>query len=318
MMKKLALIFAFFLLVSSIAFGMEKPPEVRVMALSGNSGLAMVGLMEQAAVQPGFFKYSILKSPDLLMAKLVAGEADIATLPVNQAAILYNKGVDVQIPAIIGWGVMYIVGNDTGIKSWKDLKGKEIYLVAKGAVPDLLFRYLAAQNGLNPDRDLKLNYIASPVELAQLTASGKASLATLPEPWVTQVLLRSPQTKVVLDFQAEWSRVEKQRNTYPQTCLVVTKKFAREQPERLKQFLKGLEKSIAWLNRNPGTGGVLAEKYVKIPAAAVEKGIVRCNLRYKPARQVKEEVGRFLERLGEVAPDAIGGKLPDAGFYYQP
>jgi NitT/TauT family transport system substrate-binding protein len=318
MIKKLSLIFAIFLLVSSIALGIEKSSEVRVMALSGNSGLAMVNLMERAAAQAGLFKYSVLKSPDLLMAKLVAGEADIAALPVNQAAILYNKGVDVRIPAIIGWGVMYIVGNDTGIKSWKDLKGKEIYLVAKGAVPDLLFRYLAAKNGLNPDRDLKINYIASPVELAQLAASGKASLATLPEPWVTQVLLRSPHSKVVLDFQTEWSRVEKQRTTYPQTCLVVSGKFAREQPERLKQFLKDMDKSIAWLNRNPESGGILAEKYVQIPAAAVEKGIARCNLSYKPARKVKDEVGRFLERLAEVAPEAIGGKLPDAGFYYQP
>jgi NitT/TauT family transport system substrate-binding protein len=318
MMKKLALIFAISLLISSIALGTEKNPEVRVMALAGNSGLAMVSLMEKAAAQTRIFKYSVLKSPDLLMAKLVAGEADIAALPVNQAAILYNKGINVQIPAIIGWGVMYIVGNDTGIKSWKDLKGKEIYLVAKGAVPDLLFRYLAVKNGLNPERDLKLNYIASPVELAQLAAAGRASLATLPEPWVTQVLLRSPQSKVILDFQTEWSRVEKQRTTYPQTCLVVTKKFAREQPARFKQFLKDLENSIDWLNSNPEAGGILAEKYVQIPAAAVEKGIVRCNLSYKPARKVKEEVGRFLERLGEVAPGAIGGKVPDAGFYYQP
>jgi NitT/TauT family transport system substrate-binding protein len=237
---------------------------------------------------------------------------------VNQAAILYNKGIKLQIPAVIGWGVLYVVGNDAAIRTWKDLKGKEIYLVAKGAVPDLLFRYLVTKNGLNPDRDLKLNYIASPVELAQLTATGKVALATLPEPWVTQVLLRSPRSKVVLDFQTEWSRVEKRRATYPQTCLVVSGKFAREQPKLLRQFLKDLEKSIAWLNKNPQAGGLQAEKHVQIPAVAVEKGIARCNLDYKPARKVKKEVGRFLEKLSEVAPDAIGGKLPDAGFYYQP
>jgi NitT/TauT family transport system substrate-binding protein len=318
MMKKLCLIIIVSLLIASGAFGMEKNRDIQVMALSGNSGMAMVNLIGKAAVGNGPFKYTVLKSPDLLMAKLVAGEADVAAIPINQAAILYNKGVDIQISAIIGWGVMYVVGNDSAIKTWKDLMGKEIYLVAKGAVPDLLFRYLATRNGLNPERDLKLNYVASPVELAQLTASGKAALATLPEPWVTQVLLHSPQLKVVLNFQTEWSRVERQRTTYPQTCLVVSKKFLREQPKLFKQFLKDMEGSIRWMNQNPAAGGVLAEKYVQIPAAAVEKGIIRCNLSYKPAFKVKGEVRRFLERLGEITPDAIGGKLPDAGFYYQP
>jgi hypothetical protein len=78
MTKKFCLLIVIFLLISTVALGMEKPGQVRVMALSGNSGLAMVSLMEQAAVQSGLFKYTVLKSPDLLMAKLVAGEADIA------------------------------------------------------------------------------------------------------------------------------------------------------------------------------------------------------------------------------------------------
>jgi NitT/TauT family transport system substrate-binding protein len=304
--------------LAAVVRGAEKPKAIRVMALSGNSGLAMVKLFEANTAAKLKVDYTILKSADLMMAKVVAGEADIAALPLNQAAILYNKGVNIQLTTVIGWGVMYIVGNDPAIRTWKDLKGKEIALPAKGAVPDLLFRYLVTKNGLNPDQDLKLNYVASPVELAQLTAAGKVGLAALPEPWVTEVLIRAPQLKVVLDYQSEWSRLEKQKATYPQTCIVVSRKLIKEQPQGVKRFLNDLRRSIDWLNKNPEQGGALAEKYVQIAAPAVQKGLPRCNLAYQPVRKVQAAVRQFLLRLSEIAPAAIGGKLPDDGFYYQP
>lgn len=317
-MKKLAVLILIGLIGVSAGFAAEKPRQIQVMALSGTTGLAMTQLIDAAAGGAGNFNYTILKNPDLLLAKLIAGEADIAALPVNQAAILYNKGVAIGVPAIIGWGVLYIVGDDPDVRNWKDLKNKEINLVAKGAVPDILFRYLAGKNGLNPDRDLKISYTSSPVEAAQLAAVGKVSLVTLPEPWVTEVLMRSPRMKVLLDFQTEWSRVERLKATYPQTCLVVSRKLLTEQPGLVKKFLRELEQSIGWLNKHPETGGVLAEKYVQISAAAVVGGIKRCNIRYQPIRKVQQEVQHFLKRLSEVVPAAIGGSLPDEGFYCQP
>jgi NitT/TauT family transport system substrate-binding protein len=318
MMKKVWWVCLISLCFASAALGMEKPKKVEVMALSGTSGLAMVKLFAENSTADTRINYTVLKSPDLLMAKLVAGEADLAALPINQAAILYNKGVAIQVAAVIGWGVLYIVGNDPTIKTWKDLKGKELYLAAKGAVPDLLFRYLATQNGLHPDQDLKLNYIASPVELAKMTAAGKVTLATLPEPWVTEVLTRAPQLKVVLDYQSEWSRLEKQKATYPQTCVVVSRKLLKGQPLVVKRFLKDLQRSMNWLQRHPEQGGILAEKYVQISATAVQKGLPRCNLNYQSARRVRPAVQQFLRRLNAITPAAIGGKLPDDGFYYRP
>ncbi|HYH04122.1 MAG TPA: ABC transporter substrate-binding protein, partial [Bacillota bacterium] len=174
-MKKLILLILIGLVGVSVSIAAEKPRQIQVMALSGTTGLAMTKLIDEAASGESRFNYTILKNPDLLMAKLIAGEADIAALPVNQAAILYNKGVAIGVPAIIGWGVLYIVGDDPALRKWKDLKNREINLVAKGAVPDLLFRYLVQKNGLNPDRDLKISYTTSPVEAAQLTAVGKVT-----------------------------------------------------------------------------------------------------------------------------------------------
>jgi NitT/TauT family transport system substrate-binding protein len=313
-MKKILLsmlLLAFFIPTISMAESLDK---IRVSALAGNVGLAMVKMMDR----PTNFSFEIFKTPDLAVGKLIAGETDIAGLPTSTAAVMYNKGVGIQVAAIIGWGVMYIVSNDSTIKKWTDLKGKEIYVSAKGAISDILLRYLITKNGLNPEQDVQIQYIASSVEIAQLVASGKVTLAAMPEPWVTEVLEKNPQLKVVLDYQKEWQRVEKQGVTYPQTCIVVRKKFAEEHPVALRNFLKELDKSIQWVNQNPKDAGVLAEKYVQIAPIAVEKGLVRTNLKYNEAFKVRPEIDRFLQRLVEFAPESVGGKVPDEGFYNQP
>ncbi|HPT86742.1 MAG TPA: ABC transporter substrate-binding protein [Bacillota bacterium] len=305
------------LLAGSLQLGAENA-SVRVLALSGNTGLAMVRMMEQPVIDGVNYQFQVYKSPDQLIGKLVTGEADIAALPSNTAAILYNRGTGVQISSIIGWGVLYVTGQDRNIKQWTDLKGKEVFIGGKGAVPDLLFQYLCQKNGLKPDADIRISYIASPAELAQLVIAGKAPLAVIPEPWVTEVLERSPQTRVLLDFQKEWGRIEKTQPLYPQTCVVVRKQFAKEYPERVKAFSRELAQSIIWLERNPVKGGVLAEKYVSLSPVSVEKGLERCNLKYSDAYAVRKEVQMFLSRLYEVMPQAVGGKLPDEDFYYRP
>lgn len=296
--------------------GADGPP-VRVAGLSGVSGLAMVKLIDEPTLDGRAITHSIFKSPDLLVGKLITGEVDIAALPINTATILYNKGVPIQIASVIGWGVMYLIG-DVKVKDWADLKGRTVLAPAKGAVPDLLFRYLLAKNGLNPDMDLSIQYVGSPVELAQLTAGGTAQLAVLPEPWVTQVMEKNQKVQVLLDFQQEWQRVEDQGQTYPQTCIVIHRKFADANREFIRSYLRKLEDAMEWLNVNPKSAGVLAEKHVQISANAVEEGLARCNLRFVNAINARPEINGFLVRLSELAPNAIGGKLPDEEFYYQP
>ena len=317
-MKKLfALLFLFVLLIPSFAFG-DSPQNIRVATLSGTTGLAMVKLMEKPSIGGVPVTFDVYNNPNLVMAKLIAGEVDIAGLPTNMAAILYNKGVGIQLGAIVGWGVMYVVSSDPAIKKWSDLKGKEVYVASKGAISDILFQYLVTKNGLNPGVDLKIQYIASAVEIAQLAASGKITTAAMPEPWVTETLEKNPNLKIALNYQKEWQRIEKKGLTYPQTCIVVSKKFATEHKEILNKFLKELQSSIGWIKRYPSEGGALAEKYIQIPAIDIVKGLSRCNLKYTDAVKVRTETDQFIQKLLEFYPDAVGGKAPDETFYYQP
>ncbi|NLM37654.1 MAG: ABC transporter substrate-binding protein [Firmicutes bacterium] len=292
---------------------------INVMVLSGTTGLSLAKLLEeQPAIAPGVtFNYTVIKSPDQMSAKIIAGEADIAAVPTNQAAILYNRGIPVQLAAITNWGVMYIVGHDTTIATWADLKGKAIGITGKGSTPDLLFRYFLEANGIDPERDVQIQYYASPAELTQLVIAGKVRLATLPEPWITEALARNADLSVLLDYQKEWVRLEKRDVSYPQSALVVSSRLAKEKPAVVRAFLKAAADSSAWVVNNPSAAGRLAEKHLFISAVAATEAIPRCNLRFDEASQVQAEIEYFLVKLHSFEPQSIGGKLPDEGFYWQ-
>ncbi len=320
-MRKRSLL-AFFLvgllLLSNTLMAREETT-VEVMVLSGVTGLSFLPLLEEKPViEPGIkINYTVISSPDQMRAKIISGEADIATVPTNLAAILYNNGIPVQLAAITNWGVMYVVEQGSRINSWTDLRGKTIGVTGKGSTPDILFRYFLTAHGLDPERDVQIQYYPTPVELAHLAIAGKVEIATLPEPWVTEVMSRNPGFRVCLDYQEEWERLEQRKESYAQSALVVQTALAQKHPDFLRKFLQQAEAANNWVVKNPAAAGELAKTHIMISDAAASAAIPRCNLRFKEAATVKAEVEYYLAKLLSFQPQSIGGKLPDEGFYLQ-
>lgn len=293
---------------------------VRVAALKGPTAVGMVKLFEDkpALGQNIAASYQVVESPDLLMARLASGEVDLATLPTNLAAILYNKGMPYQLAAISSWGVNYVVSNGVVVNSLADLKGKKVYVFGKGTTPDVVLRYVLSRNGIDAAKDVELDYTLGQVELAQSLIAGRVSLAVLPEPWVTQALKGNPKVKMVVDLQEEWQKVQGDRIPLPQTCLVVKKDLAQKQPEAVGAFLEAYAASLDWVNRNPAAAGALVQKHgIGMKAAVAEAAIPRCNFRYEDAAGSREAVNSYLQVLFNFSPQTVGGKLPDNAFYYQ-
>ena len=293
---------------------------VDVGVLRGPSGISMIKMINDNPVLGEGVKvnYSIEQSTDVLSSKLLSGEIELATIPANMAATLYNKGVPYQLAGMNTWGVMYVVSNGKAINSWADLKGQTIGAVSKGASSNVVFKYLLSQNGLNPDKDVTLNYSPSPVELAQLVMAGKTSVAVLPEPWVSVVQSKNPQIKIVLDLQNEWAKIQGSDIPFAQTCLVVNKEFAAQHPQVTEKFLDEYAKSIDWVNKNPQQAADLVKNTdIGIPADVAAAAIPRCNLKYVSSQESKAAVDKYLQVLLQFSPETVGGKVPDDKFYYQ-
>ncbi|GAB6181660.1 ABC transporter substrate-binding protein [Desulfotomaculum defluvii] len=260
-------------------------------------------------VQIEFIPY---KTVEEATARVVKGEADLTILPVNTAAKLYNKGIDISLDNVTTWGILYLVSTENGISQWQDLKGKEVYVGAQGASPDIITRYLMEKNNIS-STDVTIKYGNSP-EIAQMLIQGMVKTAVLPEPMVTQVLNKNKSVQIILDFQREWQQAEN-NSSLPQTGMVVQNKFVKEYPTALNTIRKAYKEALEQTVNDPASASSLVEEKLNIPGPVFIKSMERTNLKFVTADNAKTDVGNYLDKLLDFSPDMVGGKLPDENFY---
>ncbi|MHB8125446.1 MAG: ABC transporter substrate-binding protein [Desulfitobacteriaceae bacterium] len=324
MRKTLVLIVGIFLVLFTVAGCMpEQNSEKVTVNIAGLQGPTSIGMIKMIEDNPSFGqnvegKYLVAQSPEIMVSKLLAKEVDFATIPINLAAKIYNNGVDYKFAAMSTWGVLYVVGSETGIKEWKDLKGKTINSIGKGTTPDFVFRYLLKKNGLDPEKDVKIDYSMEQVELAEAVIADMVKLALLPEPFVTMTMTNNKDIAIVLNLQDEWYKTTDGKIPFAQSGLVVRGEFAQKHPDIVAIVLEEYKKSIDWVNNNPSEAGILVEKHkIGMKAKIAELAIPRCNQSYKDAQTSKEAVNAYLKVIYDFSAKDIGGKLPDEKFYYK-
>lgn len=296
-----------------------KPDTIRVAALNGPTGMGMVKLMEDAESNNAVnYEFSTYGAPDELLGKVINGEVDIAALPTNMASVIYNKTEgQIQLAAINTLGVLYVLEEGDEINSIADLKGKKINVSGKGATPDYIIQYLLKENGIDPEKDIELDFSMQHADLAAAVASGDAKIALLPQPHVTSALLKNENVRIALDITEEWEEVLGDNNPLPMGCIVVQKEFAKSYPKALEDFLTQYENSVKWVNENHEEAGQLIEKHGILPNAKLaEKAIPKCNIVFLDGQKSQSPMDEFLKVLFELNPASVGGELPGEDFYY--
>lgn len=292
--------------------------KIKVAVFKGPSGMAAAKLLGDN-FQPGFgvgIEYVILSSPLEAVAKMTSGEVDAVFLPVNMAAKLYSKGPGFKLAAVSGLGSLFMVSSDNSITTWKDLKGKSIYLTGKGATPDYLLRYLLLKNNLDPEIDVKLDFSAQAPQIAQLILADRAETAFIPQPFVLQIEMKSEKAKTVLDPQKELLRIRGGEQAFPFTAFVISPRLHEDRPEAAAALTEALGESINWTLNNPEKASLIIEEYGIMSAAIAEKAIPVSGIEYIPAPQARESIEDFLTMMLNLDPVSIGGSLPDEGFYF--
>ena len=293
---------------------------VNIATLKGPTGIGMVNLMELAkeGEAPDNYSFTLAGAADEITGKLTSGEVDIAAVPTNLAATLYNKtGGKVRIIAVNTLGVLYVVENGDTVKSVDDLKGKTVSATGQAAVPEYAFNYILEQNGMKAGTDVTVDYLSEHSELAAQLIAGKVNLAVLPEPFVTQVTAKNPDVRVALDLAEEWNTASDEQSDLVMGCLVVRTEFAEEHKAELDAFLDAYKQSAEAAVKDVEKTAQLTGEYDIMDAAVAEKAIPKCNIVYMDGTEMKESTGAFLKVLFEAQPKSVGGKLPDDGFYYQ-
>jgi len=293
--------------------GNELPNDekVDIAVLKGPTGMGIVKLMGEEN-----YNIQVLGSPDDLIGKIVTGEVDLAAVPPNLAAILYqNTGQKIQLLAVHTLGALYILENGENVTSLEDLQGRTLYVSGKGATPDYVIQYLLQEHGLVPGKDVTLDYISQHTDLAAIMAAEQHDLALLPQPHVTSVLMQNKNVRIALDLNKVWKNVLNKELTMG--VLIGQKNFIDNNQNTLAAFLEEYEQSIKFVNNNMAEAAELIAQNKILPNAEIaEKAIPYCNIVYIDAQQGKTYLENFYSILYDFNPDSIGGKIPDDEFYY--
>lgn len=297
--------------------------DVRVTALKGPTAMGMVELMNEAesgAVNGNAYDFTIASAVDEVSPKLVKGETDIAAVPANLAAVLYNNTEgQVEVLAVNTLGVLYIVESGDSIGSVEDLRGKTIYASGKGATPEYALNYILSENGIDPAKDVTIEWKSEHAECLAALLAEKNAIAMLPQPFVTTAQMKNDQIQVRLDLTAEWDAIQQGADAPSQLItgvLVVRRQFAQENPEAVEAFLKSYAESVEYVNANVEEAAQLVGKYEIVPAAVAQKAIPACNIVCITGADMQQKLSGYLNVLFEQNPKAVGGALPADDFYY--
>jgi NitT/TauT family transport system substrate-binding protein len=320
-MQRFALVFLIPMLVfTGCHSGQVKEESVTLLTLKGPSAMGMIYLIDSPGqVIPEHLNIEILDEPMLVRARMLKNKPELAVLPLNMGAILYNKGLPYQVIAIPVWGTLYLFGSDTSITDWPSLKNKRIFMMGKGTTPDILFRYLLNIHELNPDECVVLDYsFPTHVDLANAVSAGQADLAVISEPLVSLARARNPSILQIMDLNAEWAKAFPGNPAMPQTALMGRRDFILDHPDWVKKICEAWNRSIEEVNMHPelAAGRIVFHKILPDPAIAVNS-IHRCNLKFRYASQIRSEIAQYLQVFFTFNPDAVGGILPDEKFICQ-
>jgi ABC-type nitrate/sulfonate/bicarbonate transport system substrate-binding protein len=226
------------------AFAASSLPVIRMGYPQPSGAMLPIWLMPDAKLDQ---KYGIeiqniyISGGARLTQTLVSGDVDMATTggAVVNAVLSGAELVCIAI-GVPTYGFSLYVRPD--VKDVSSLKGKVVGVMTKGASSDHGLTALLRQNKLQPGQDVKVLYLGGVRE----------ALAALERGIVSASVLSAPTTLVArrLGYK-ELVNIASLRLPYVHSGVVTRRSLARQQPERVKSFLKAYIAAIKIANEEP-------------------------------------------------------------------
>ena len=307
------------LLLISAALLAVSAADVSVAALRGPTAMGLSKLMydsENGISDGNSYSFTLEGSPDAVVPMIVRGDVDIAAIPGNLAAVLYQRtGGKVEAIGINTLGVLYIVENGSSVASVEDLEGKTIYSAGKGATPEYALQHVLKAYGLEVGKDVRIEWKSEHAECVAALAADSEAVAMLPQPFAATAMMKDSGIRIALDLNELWQ--EKTGHVLITGVTVARKDFIESDGAALGTFLDSYRASVDYINENAaGDGAAIVGHYGIVPEAVAKAAIPYCNIVLVTGDEMKDSLSSYLDILYEQNPQSVGGAVPGDDFYY--
>lgn len=317
-MKKIStLILTIILVVNLIGCSLSK--DVRVKTYNGLPAISICKLIKEEENIKSSYKtsYTIESNENKLLESLNKKEVDIALVPTDMAAKVYNKNSSYQIFASIGQGSYYLVTSDPEVRGFNStLINKEIAIAGENSMTDNIVKAILKKNNID-ETLVKFKYTNTVPELVKTLTLGEIYTGIVPETSLTSLLYKHSGLKILASTNDAYENTFDISEGYPQFSVIVRKDFAKNNKEYVNKFLSKVKESIEFVNNNPLQAGAYGEE-LKIPIKPqiLSKAIKRCNLKFIEIDKFKQNYEYFFDILYNYNNEAVGGTVPDESIYH--
>jgi NitT/TauT family transport system substrate-binding protein len=222
---------------------------------------------------------------------LLANRIDVSYIGPNPAINGYvvSDGKDVKVIAgATSAGASFVVRNDSGINSEKDLGGKKFASPQLGNTQDVALRKYLLDNGFKTTENGG-NVTVVPVANADiLTLFLKKELdgAWVPEPWATR-LVKEANGRILVDERDLWPPEGK----FVTAHIIVRPDYLKENPDVIKKLVAAHVNKTQWINDNKEQAikefNIQLKKLTgkELPVDVLAESLTRLEFTYDPIKE---------------------------------
>ena len=277
---------------------------VRIGALKGPTAMGMAQLLDEDG-----YDFTIAASPDEIVPMVVQDKLDIAAVPANLAATLYQKtDKDVSVLAVNTLGVLYLVENGDSVKSVEDLKGKTIYASGKGATPEYALNSVLKANGIDPEKDVTVEFKSEHAEVVSALVQDQTAVGLLPQPFVTTALMKNDKLKVALDLNKLWEDSMDDGSKLVTGVVIANNEFVQDHADKVNDFMDAYKASVDFVNSDTEAAAQIIGDHDIIAKEVAQKAIPDCSIVFIEGDEMKTMLSGYLATLDDQNPEIIGGQ----------
>ena len=297
--------------VSSQSIAIEK---VRILAPGSTSSIPLLLLAEEDPIPGIDVEIEIFAGHVQALVLLLRGEADLLFTGTSQGWENYINGGPLVMINTGSWGISYIIGRNSSIKSFSDLAGKRIAIPFPGSPLDFQTRYILKRMGIDPDRDLSISYSPPSQTMARLIR-GQLDAAPLPEPLASYLVSQKGLVRQI-DYKEVWAELSGGDPRSPQVSLFTTRSFSRGKKEFINKLAGHWREAVLQVIKNPREMARNFSKILRFPEDVVFEAI-RNTLYYLPSpSENMRRVRDYYSRVRVFLP-GVRGDL-DRDFFFMP
>jgi NitT/TauT family transport system substrate-binding protein len=212
------------------------------------------------------------------MPALVAGKIDgCLGTPFPLTNALFQSQVPVTIVhQLLSFGFdghyddMTVVRKDSGINSFKDLKGKTFGVNAIGGTSEQAVRILARKNGINIDGGDLTIAEGRPPFLGQMVRDNKVQAATLFQPFFGEAMAKG-------DLKVLYSTSDVYGGPTDYVFMVFDNKFLKAHPQAVRDYVKDYLAAVNWALDNRAEAVKIYAEAWKLPVPVVDSYLLSKN-----------------------------------------